>query len=1168
MLTYNKFMEIVPEETQEFVEELLPYLDYFIIQDNEIYYEEYDEGIDKLLIKKICLFFKCLTEIEKYSSIKGKYNFITFKFNWEEELYDDKEDIFNQLSNLFLIYENESDYYSLLPLDLIANLKKELPKNKEDLLYSEKEEFETIFSNIEIYRFFEDIEEKAKNEKQEYKKKLELEVFENLPLFTIEYLKMAVRLRTTLENIFKDSNTEFLTKSNVDYVPLSLLLAIYHYNNKETEAIVKILEKNNINLEKIENKIRPRASIIGNVRNKTFDINILKQEYTKYFNQDLITNNTITITNIFTNLLKRDITKSLIIEKVLNNGNDEYKKIYDALVDDTYDFRKKLNDFYQELPKESRAFIEFSSKTYKLIKIKMSNDLHNKELLLTDQDAIVLSLYIANCHYNRKIAKYFNEYGNVTLDKVLKLINLDITKEEIENTELNKKLIIEIYERYIYRGRNEDLINDSKKINIDEISSNICSSDFTKSLILKNSFDILSNKNISNNFFNEMDNYFYQKEQEEENKISQELFMNLPLDTIEFLEDTSRIHNFLLNNKENWYQNDLQVVSLLCSALLQGDSIADFLAKKIVRVGSPIEGILKIYLDINLKITNKNYFNNYNKDVKVLQNEYQCFIFNGVNKDIERDKITVFSILKNIFSKEFNNSIELEKLFDKFNIRYLNLVDFEKDYQKYLESVEYEKVKKEAQMYFCRMADIEFKYFIEIIVIHKRIANYLKENNITTLKESDIEKISVIINFFNTNYNNYEEIEKLKYFCKKNKLTLSNIIKYCNLENLDLSNINVNKELDYGIVVSNYKKYFTESYSISKFVNQVVKENINNSTILKDIIIKFDGNYDIFIEEITTLKEHELTLSERIKILTELSVNSIDTEDMNSILNFGNCLSTHSKYIYDELPKLMLNDTSNKATETINEIINRVYIHKEEKKKSLFRSLFLIDEDDKDSKLSLNPEAIKELKETININIDTLSKELLVFDKIRKYIEIYQKKNYECLIFAKDTVEKIEKEKPQEIEDDNNYASFLSSNTHLRIIQEKLNRFATSNQLMKQELFKINQIIINHFITINTLEMARDDLLPLIGSELAINIGRNTENSALELSQSVMGLFQSLLTRNADTAQENIERISNIGINNDTLELINRDISNYMLNLNLIVKDNDSKTKVLTNQKG
>ena len=121
---------------------------------------------------------------------------------------------------------------------------------------------------------------------------------------------------------------------------------------------------------------------------------------------------------------------------------------------------------------------------------------------------------------------------------------------------------------------------------------------------------------------------------------------------------------------------------------------------------------------------------------------------------------------------------------------------------------------------------------------------------------------------------------------------------------------------------------------------------------------------------------------------------------------------------------------------------------------------------------------------------------------------------------------------------------------------------------MKQELFKINQIIINHFITINTLEMARDDLLPLIGSELAINIGRNTENSALELSQSVMGLFQSLLTRNVDTAQENIERISNIGINNDTLELINRDISNYMLNLNLIVKDNDSKTKVLTNQKG
>ena len=116
-------------------------------------------------------------------------------------------------------------------------------------------------------------------------------------------------------------------------------------------------------------------------------------------------------------------------------------------------------------------------------------------------------------------------------------------------------------------------------------------------------------------------------------------------------------------------------------------------------------------------------------------------------------------------------------------------------------------------------------------------------------------------------------------------------------------------------------------------------------------------------------------------------------------------------------------------------------------------------------------------------------------------------------------------------------------------MRDKVNRFSTSNHLMKQELFKVNQAIVNHFITINALEMARDDLLPLIGSELALTQGRNTENKSLDLSKNVIELFQSLLSRNVTGAVENMEKLKQSSLSANTFELLNKDIEVYLQGL-------------------
>ena len=116
-------------------------------------------------------------------------------------------------------------------------------------------------------------------------------------------------------------------------------------------------------------------------------------------------------------------------------------------------------------------------------------------------------------------------------------------------------------------------------------------------------------------------------------------------------------------------------------------------------------------------------------------------------------------------------------------------------------------------------------------------------------------------------------------------------------------------------------------------------------------------------------------------------------------------------------------------------------------------------------------------------------------------------------------------------------------------MRDKTNRFLTANQIAKQELLRINQTIANHFITINALETAKNDLIPLIGSELAIGIGRNTENEALKLSQNLIGLFESLLTKNTDEALDNMELLRESNLPEEIYSTLNSDITTYLKNV-------------------
>ena len=141
------------------------------------------------------------------------------------------------------------------------------------------------------------------------------------------------------------------------------------------------------------------------------------------------------------------------------------------------------------------------------------------------------------------------------------------------------------------------------------------------------------------------------------------------------------------------------------------------------------------------------------------------------------------------------------------------------------------------------------------------------------------------------------------------------------------------------------------------------------------------------------------------------------------------------------------------------------------------------------------------------------------------------------------------------------------------ILKDKENRFLTTKNLMNQELLKLYQTITNHFITINALEMAKNDFIPVIYSEFMIGKSRDSENEALELSRKMRDLLQDVISRNLASAEQNIEALKNSSLSKDVVEMLNQDITLYIENTKRMSFDESNSSHeqgvklVLTNEK-
>lgn len=140
---------------------------------------------------------------------------------------------------------------------------------------------------------------------------------------------------------------------------------------------------------------------------------------------------------------------------------------------------------YEELNTETRDFVNFTTKTYQLLVEKMKDGKYNKNIFHSSyRDVALLALYIASSFYNTKADEFYVWYG-FSLEEVLEILNIPITKEEIDSQELNQKVAIDKFSRFVYGG-----INVNKKpsdITIDDVAMNLCNRACDNSEVIKKS---------------------------------------------------------------------------------------------------------------------------------------------------------------------------------------------------------------------------------------------------------------------------------------------------------------------------------------------------------------------------------------------------------------------------------------------------------------------------------------------------------------------------------------------------------------------------------------------------------------------------------------------------------------------------------------------------------
>lgn len=1053
-MNYQKFMELVPKETKDFVFTVLDRLNFYEnasifvkIKGLDGYYKKNFITGDEIKILSIMIKILNTTVYSSYS--KG---FLT-----RDIYYQNFNDIENELGNIevfqfekgsseatlykkyidyFSFLDKEIDYLTLSPLRIFNRALTKIyneTKNIELYLISLQKALEILPNNTKII----EIEKK-------YLSEIRNNLYEKASIDVIKVVENASIIFQKAKDNFSDYN---------DLSSIAILMSILLTSScKEIQNKLSTYEFNIVNKEKYSTFIE----------NEKVDYEVVKYYFEKYLKYK-------NVNELFLALFNRNVTNSVEVEKIFLNAGLTKEKAKSILL--TPSKEEIITEFYADTVPKEKGDYQLICSMYNRV------NTHNKRLYPNDN--MYLTLIAFDYQNDGKLSKYFLENG-ITLDMILAKYNLELSDSQYID-----------YQTYL----NEVLIGykDAK----DKLKF-MASSKFVIDLF--NTFA----KNKTNNLDSDINNYYKLIEIKETEASYERIYKGKDKIYIDFLNTSYEIYDKLRNSdvvNNILSQTDLKVLSILITLELITLYIPtiDTIKNTVLNENIINEALGDVYnVNFSLYSEVKNLINinisNGNESTTLKQK------INDINHPVEVEKVfgsylddDLLNTLYKLFEKEKDNSLILKKIFMGKTIEEIKS-NIDNEVIRVATKKEYD----EYQKLLCMPND-------NACDSTKQLLNKLCMINLTDIKVNILYEF-VAMNFDNNTLDFYQEA------LGKYGITKESLSKKFGFINSKLTYNEINLE---NLVA--LEDYFTTLNNGHKYKNSI--QNILINLIADGYFDELITNKKALLYELKETKKYIPSLSETIENLQSIPIEEVNIDSLSEIMKFGDALNGEYELVTSEERKALESDSSALSIQTINDLLSK----KNKRKKGFWASLFEPYEEEK------TITDVSTLKEAINKNITILSRELLTFDLVRKYISVYFAKNLEYVNKSSEALallnERLSKLNPK---DTFEYASFLEVNSMKTIMTEKNKRFNVTSSLLNQELYKINAAIVNHFITINALEMARDDLIPLIGSEVIIGTGFISNNNAMQITNDVISLFQAILAQNVEQTKIMLERLNNM----------------------------------------